>query len=92
MLATWLRPNEFMSDSRKIEIELNGEKQAVDCDCSIENLLITMGKGNLNAGSPATFGAVAVEVNTEIVPRNEFATTILSSGDEVEIVTLVGGG
>jgi len=35
---------------------------------------------------------VAVEVNRDLVPRRTFGTTALKEGDEVEIVTLVGGG
>jgi thiamine biosynthesis protein ThiS len=35
---------------------------------------------------------VAVEVNLQLVPRQEHASYQLSAGDEVEIVTLVGGG
>lgn len=34
----------------------------------------------------------AVEVNRRIVPRGDHATRLLAPGDEVEIVTLVGGG
>jgi sulfur carrier protein len=35
---------------------------------------------------------IAVECNEEIVPRSEYDAFILHSGDEVEIVSLVGGG
>jgi sulfur carrier protein len=35
---------------------------------------------------------VAVEVNGQIVRRLAHATTPLSEGDRVEVVTLVGGG
>ena len=35
---------------------------------------------------------VAVEVNKRLVPRRVFAQTVLNDGDELEIVTLVGGG
>ncbi|WP_391731112.1 sulfur carrier protein ThiS [Tautonia sociabilis] len=35
---------------------------------------------------------VAVEVNRTLVPRVRHAETTLSDGDEVEVVTLVGGG
>jgi sulfur carrier protein len=35
---------------------------------------------------------VAVEVNHELVPRRNFDATQLKEGDQVEIVTLVGGG
>lgn len=35
---------------------------------------------------------VAVEVNLEVVPRDRHAQHVLSDGDQLEIVTLVGGG
>jgi sulfur carrier protein len=35
---------------------------------------------------------VAVELNTEIVRRALHAQTALKSGDQIEIVTFVGGG
>jgi len=35
---------------------------------------------------------VAVELNTRLVRRGEYAQTPLHAGDRVEIVTLVGGG
>lgn len=35
---------------------------------------------------------VAVERNGEIVPKSEYAATILRDGDSVEVVSFVGGG
>ena len=35
---------------------------------------------------------VAVEVNQEVVPRGEHAAFVLSDGDRLEVVKLVGGG
>ncbi len=35
---------------------------------------------------------VAVEVNRQLVPRARHAECVLREGDELEIVTLVGGG
>jgi len=35
---------------------------------------------------------VAVEVNRSIVPRNQHAQCVLREGDQLEVVTLVGGG
>jgi sulfur carrier protein len=37
-------------------------------------------------------GSVAVERNREVVPRRAHGTTELLSGDELEVVTFVGGG
>ena len=35
---------------------------------------------------------VAVEVNHQVVRRNEWPNTILKEGDRIEIVNFVGGG
>ena len=37
-------------------------------------------------------GPVAVEVNFEIAPRERHAAWQLQDGDQLEVVTLVGGG
>jgi len=37
-------------------------------------------------------GRVAVELNRNIVPREQWATTNLAEGDRLEIVHFVGGG
>ena len=35
---------------------------------------------------------VAVEINLQLVPRGQHAQHTLADGDQLEIVTLVGGG
>jgi thiamine biosynthesis protein ThiS len=35
---------------------------------------------------------VAVEVNLDVIPRDQHARRVLKDGDRLEIVTLVGGG
>jgi len=35
---------------------------------------------------------IAVEVNRDIIPREEYANCHLRDGDEIEIVHFVGGG
>jgi thiamine biosynthesis protein ThiS len=35
---------------------------------------------------------IAVEVNRDIIPREEYAHCRLNAGDEIEIVHFVGGG
>ncbi|MCD8152485.1 MAG: sulfur carrier protein ThiS [Clostridiales bacterium] len=35
---------------------------------------------------------VAVERNGAIVPKAEYADTVLEDGDEIEVVSFVGGG
>lgn len=66
-----------------MEIELNGERRTVPGGTTVAALLASLSL------SP---GAVAVEVNLEIVPRAEYAARVLTAGATVEIVTFVGGG
>ena len=35
---------------------------------------------------------LAVEVNAEVVPREEHSSLIIQEQDDLEVVTLVGGG
>ena len=35
---------------------------------------------------------VAVEMNDQIVPKADYASVILHSGDKLEVVSFVGGG
>lgn len=35
---------------------------------------------------------LAVEVNAEVVPREEYTAHVIQDGDQIELVTLVGGG
>ena len=35
---------------------------------------------------------VAVELNSEIIPKTDYGTTVLKDGDEMEIVWFMGGG
>ena len=37
-------------------------------------------------------GAIAVEVNREIITRSRHTECVLGDGDKVEILTFVGGG
>ena len=69
--------------SEEIEITLNGQITRVDLGCTVASLVGKMVK----TGSP-----VAVERNAELVPGSEHKTTKLAAGDQLEIVSLTGGG
>ena len=66
-----------------MNIQVNGEGREIAVGSTVANLL-----GELGVTQPH----VAVEVNLEVVPRAQHGATILSDGDRVEVVTLVGGG
>ena len=69
--------------SRMIHITLNGQKQTLPADTTIAQLL------QRQSLEPR---GVAVEVNLDIAPREQHETWRLADGDQVEIVTFVGGG
>jgi thiamine biosynthesis protein ThiS len=64
------------------ELEVNGETKKTDA-ATVAALIEELGL----AGQ-----AVAVEVNQAVVPKQQHAETEIHSGDQIELVTLVGGG
>lgn len=64
-------------------ITLNDAARTVASGLTIEGLLIEL---------KLQPRFLAVELNRRVVPRADHATTLLSDGDRVEVVTLVGGG
>jgi thiamine biosynthesis protein ThiS len=61
---------------------INGESQALLAD-TLSALVEQLGM---------KFDRVAIELNREIVPRDQWAETRLTDGDRLEIVHFVGGG
>jgi len=66
-----------------IEITINGRSTEIETAMTIEQLLDTV-------EVPANY--LAVELNAEVVPREAYAQQWVRAGDDVEVVTLVGGG
>jgi len=66
-----------------IAITVNGEARRFDSPLAISRLLDVL---------ELTGKRLAVEVNGEIVPKSQHATTALNDGDRLEIVVAVGGG
>lgn len=66
-----------------MRVTVNGEPREVPDGLRVSELVSELG---LRAE------LVAVERNRELVPRSRHAATVLAQGDELEVVTLVGGG
>jgi thiazole synthase len=66
-----------------MRVRLNGEAREVPAGLSVAGLVALL---------ELTPERVAVERNRVLVPRSAHAATALSAGDELEVVTLVGGG
>lgn len=66
-----------------MELSINGEKRSFPGPLTVQQLLVELEQG---------MERVAVEVNRAVVPRAQHPNHALKDGDEVEIVTFVGGG
>jgi len=66
-----------------VSLTVNGEKHELEAAPSVAELLRQL-------AMPTE--AVCVEVNRAIVPRRSHASLRLQDGDEVEVMTFVGGG
>jgi sulfur carrier protein len=69
--------------SVNIDVIINGEPRSVSQGTTVSVLIGDLGL----SGKP-----VAVERNREVVPRAQHASTVLAAGDQLEVVTFVGGG
>ena len=66
-----------------IDITLNGEQKSLPQTLTVIELVRQLGY------QPRR---VAVEVNSEVVRRARHAELVVKPGDQIEIVTFVGGG
>ena len=66
-----------------IQITVNGQRVEIESPMTVEQVLDTV-------DVPPNY--LAVEVNANVVPREQYTTHIVGPGDEIEVVTLVGGG
>ena len=66
-----------------MEIQLNGESRIIPDAWTIADLLTELKIENRYC---------AVERNRDVVPREKHAACQLAPGDQIEVVTLVGGG
>lgn len=66
-----------------VKIVLNGQAQQLPAPLTVAQLLATLQMPQRG---------VAVEINQQIVPRSLHEQHLLRDGDQLEIVSLVGGG
>ena len=66
-----------------MQLTINGQMQLCNDDTTLLDYL---------QGSGVDVKAVVVELNRTIVKAEEFGTTVLTDGDELEILQFVGGG
>jgi thiamine biosynthesis protein ThiS len=69
--------------TEQISLSVNGEALQVPTGTTLAGLVTIM---ELDTRK------LAVERNLEIVPRSQYAATLLTAGDTLEIVHFVGGG
>jgi thiamine biosynthesis protein ThiS len=66
-----------------LQLQINGEAREVADELKLSELV-----GELSLAPER----VAIELNQQVVRRNQWAQTMLADGDRIEIVHFVGGG
>jgi sulfur carrier protein len=64
---------------------VNGTPRSVEEGTTVADLISSLGH------DPAGRG-IAAAVNGEVTPRSAWASTVVTGGDRVEILTAIGGG
>ena len=78
-----MKPHADIAPPGAITLRLNGQTQQVHEECTVEELVRSLGLANQ---------ALAVAVNQEVVPRSDWPWRALRAQDRVELVRPVGGG
>lgn len=66
-----------------ISLLVNGKPRTLDGEMALPELLRALDVDQRR---------IAVALNGEVVPRNDYSATVVRDGDAVEIVRMVGGG
>ena len=72
-----------MTTQPSLRVRVNGDVVEIPGGATVVDLLRQLALDT---------GRVAVERNRSVVPRAEHASQLLADGDELEVVTFVGGG
>lgn len=72
-----------MQTAAMVDIELNGAPRAVAAGQSVQQLIDAL---------DLTGKSLAVAVNREVVPRQQWPHRLLQARDRVDIVRAIGGG
>jgi thiamine biosynthesis protein ThiS len=78
------REREMLDEQQNhIEIIVNGQPQRVAQDATVSQLLQVLSIESRY---------VVVQIDRQIVPRDQFTRRVLQAGNKLEIITLAGGG
>ena len=67
----------------RVHVNVNGEEREIDAGATLASLVAALGLAERR---------IAVELNRDVVAREEWPSTELKAHDRVEIVQFVGGG
>jgi sulfur carrier protein len=84
-----------VTEPQPASITLNGSARVLSTGETVTDLVGEITGRRIAADGQATDGkrlGVAVARNAGVVPRSQWATTALTPGDDIEIVTAVQGG
>jgi sulfur carrier protein len=68
---------------QKISLILNGKPREIAAEITLVQLLADLGVDRR---------MIAVAVNGDVLPRDQYDGVLLHDGDQIEVVRMVGGG
>lgn len=72
-----------LPEKKELRVQVNGENRNVADHSTLSDLVDELSL------APAR---IAIELNGEVIRRNNWTETVLSEGDRLEVVHFVGGG
>ena len=78
-----MREREGACEDQQMQVVINGEDRIFESPLTLAGLIQVLGMKT---------DRVAIELNRDIVPRDQWDQTQLADGDRLEIVHFVGGG
>ena len=65
-----------------MEVILNGNQHLIEQASTLDELIVML----------ELEGKFAVEINENVIPKSQYASTPIHQGDNIEIVHAIGGG
>lgn len=84
-----------MNTTTEPDIILNGERRGLNPGETVTHIISELTGSTIEADGRTADGrrlGVAVALNGAVVPRSLWAQTLLTSGDDIEVVTAAQGG
>lgn len=75
-----------------VNITVNGAQRAIPADTALISIVADVTTEDSDSDPSFDQLGIAVALNATVIPRSQWATTTVTSGAEIEIITAMQGG